>query len=108
MQVSEINNKQMIVTIIGTGLIGGSMALTLKEKGLATRVIGVDVSEQHLTKALALGIIDEATSLQEAVTASDLIIIGTPINAAENLLPQILDLVNKQVVMDVGSTKKNI
>jgi len=98
----------MIVTIIGTGLIGGSMALTLKEKGLATRVIGVDVSEQHLTKALALGIIDEATSLQEAVTASDLIIIGTPINAAENLLPQILDLVNKQVVMDVGSTKKNI
>jgi prephenate dehydrogenase len=38
----------MIVTIIGTGLIGGSMALTLKEKGFASKVIGVDASEQHL------------------------------------------------------------
>jgi prephenate dehydrogenase len=89
----------MIVTIIGTGLIGGSMALTLKEKGFATKVIGVDAREQHLSQALALGIIDEAHSLQDAVA---------PINAAENLLPQILDITNKQVVMDVGSTKNNI
>ncbi len=98
----------MIVTIIGTGLIGGSMALTLKEKGFATKVMGVDASEQHLTHALALGIIDEAHTLQNAVSQSDLIIIATPINAAENLLPQILDITNKQVVMDVGSTKNNI
>ena len=98
----------MIVTIIGTGLIGGSMALTLKEKGFATKVIGVDASEQHLSQALALGIIDEAHSLQNAVTQSDLIIIATPINAAENLLPQILDIATSQVVMDVGSTKNNI
>jgi len=98
----------MIVTIIGTGLIGGSMALTLKEKGFATKVIGVDASEQHLTQALALGIIDEAHTLQDAVALSDLIIIATPINAAENLLPQILDIATKQVVMDVGSTKNNI
>jgi prephenate dehydrogenase len=98
----------MIVTIIGTGLIGGSMALTLKEKGFATKVIGVDASEQHLAQALALGIIDEAHNLQDAVALSDLIIIATPINAAENLLPQILDITNKQVVMDVGSTKNNI
>lgn len=98
----------MIVTIIGTGLIGGSMALTLKEKGFATKVIGVDASEQHLTQALALGIIDEAHTLQDAVALSDLIIIATPINAAENILPLILDVTNKQVVMDVGSTKDNI
>lgn len=98
----------MIVTIIGTGLIGGSMALTLKEKGFATKVIGVDASKQHLEQALALGIIDEAHALQDAVTLSDLIIIATPINAAENLLPQILDIATKQVVMDVGSTKNNI
>jgi len=98
----------MIVTIIGTGLIGGSMALTLKEKGFATKVIGVDASEQHLSQALTLGIIDEAHSLQNAVTQSDLIVIATPINAAENLLPQILDIATSQVVMDVGSTKNNI
>jgi prephenate dehydrogenase len=98
----------MIVTIIGTGLIGGSMALTLKEKGFATKVMGVDASEQHLTQALALGIIDEAHTLQNAVSQSDLIIIATPINAAENILPQILDIATSQVVMDVGSTKNNI
>lgn len=98
----------MIVTIIGTGLMGGSMALTLKEKGFAAKVIGVDASEQHLTQALALGIIDEAHDLQDAVAVSDLIIIATPINAAEYLLPQILDITNMQVVMDVGSTKNNI
>ena len=98
----------MIVTIIGTGLIGGSMALTLKEKGFATKVFGVDAQEQHLTQALALGIIDEALPLHDAVSLSDLIIIATPINAAENLLPQILDIANNQVVMDVGSTKNNI
>lgn len=98
----------MIVTIIGTGLMGGSMALTLKEKGFATKVLGVDVSEQHLTRSLALGIIDEAHDLQDAVALSDLIIIATPINAAEYLLPQILDITNMQVVMDVGSTKNNI
>jgi prephenate dehydrogenase len=61
-----------------------------------------------LTQALALGIIDEAHTLQEAVALSDLIIIATPINAAENLLPQILDIATSQVVMDVGSTKNNI
>jgi len=98
----------MIVTIIGTGLIGGSMALTLKEKGFATKVFGVDAQEQHLSQALALGIIDEALPLHDAVSLSDLIIIATPINAAENLLPQILDIANNQVVMDVGSTKNNI
>jgi prephenate dehydrogenase len=98
----------MIVTIIGTGLIGGSMALTLKEKGFATKVMGVDASEQHLAQALALGIIDEAHTLQNAVSQSDLIIIATPINAAENILPQILDIATSQVVMDVGSTKNNI
>ena len=98
----------MIVTIIGTGLIGGSMALTLKEKGFATKVIGVDASEQHLAQALALGIIEEAHALQDAVALSDLIIIATPINVAENLLPQVLDIATNQVVMDVGSTKNNI
>ena len=71
-------------------------------------MIGLDASEQHLSQALALGIIDEAKSLNEAVALSDLIVIATPINAAENLLPQILDLVDRQVIMDVGSTKNNI
>lgn len=98
----------MIVTIIGTGLIGGSMALALKENGFADKVIGVDANKSHADKAVAMGLVDEVKDLTEAVAASDLIIVATPINAAEALLPHIMKLVNKQVVMDVGSTKKMI
>ncbi|MES2372663.1 MAG: prephenate dehydrogenase [Bacteroidota bacterium] len=98
----------MTVTIIGIGLIGGSMAITLKEKGFADKVIGVDASKAHCDKALALGLVDEIMDLRDAVLSSDLIILATPINVAESLLPEIMKLVDKQVVMDVGSTKKII
>ncbi len=98
----------MTVSIVGIGLIGGSMALALKEKGFADKVIGVDANKQHCEKALELGLVDEIKELKEAVLASDLIILATPINAAEALLPVVLDLCDKQVVMDVGSTKKTI
>lgn len=57
----------MIVTVIGTGLIGGSMALSLKEKGLAKKVIGVDANTGHLARAMELGIIDEYAALTHGV-----------------------------------------
>jgi prephenate dehydrogenase len=98
----------MNVTIIGIGLIGGSMALALKGKGFADKVIGVDANAEHCEKALALGLVDEIMELKEAVLASDLVILATPINVAEKLLPEIMKLVDKQVIMDVGSTKKII
>jgi prephenate dehydrogenase len=98
----------MTVTVIGIGLIGGSMALTLKEKGLASHVIGVDANEEHCRKALELKLVDEILPLQEAVRKSNLVILAVPVNVAEVLLPTILDEVNDQVVMDVGSTKEGI
>jgi prephenate dehydrogenase len=98
----------MTISVIGIGLIGGSMALALKEKGFADKVIGVDANADHCEKALALGLVDEIMELKEAVLASDLIILATPINVAEVLLPGIMKLVDKQVIMDVGSTKKII
>ena len=61
------------VTIIGVGLIGGSFALALKEQQLAKNIIGVDASEKNIEKALTLGLIDEALSLEEAVKKSGLI-----------------------------------
>jgi prephenate dehydrogenase len=88
--------------------MGGSLALSLKKKGLVSNVIGVDQNIEHQNLALQLGIVDEIMSLEDAVAASDLIAIATPINVAESLLPTILNLVNKQVVFDVGSTKESI
>jgi prephenate dehydrogenase len=98
----------MTITIIGTGLIGGSMALALKDLGIAEKVIGVDTNKEHIIKALELGIIDESADMVEAVKQSDLIIVAIPVHSTEELLPLIMDHVNTQVVMDVSSTKEPI
>ena len=99
----------MKITVIGVGLIGGSMALKLKAKGFASLVYGVDQNEKHLLEAKKIGIIDEIASLEYAVKNSDLIIIAIPVDAAKKLLPEVLDLVTQQqTVMDAGSTKSGI
>ncbi|ROI11212.1 prephenate dehydrogenase [Kaistella haifensis] len=99
----------MKITIIGVGLIGGSMALKLKSAGLVSYVFGVDQNENHLTEAKNLGIIDEISSLENAVSQSELVIIAIPVDAARKILPNILDLINEnQTVMDAGSTKHGI
>jgi len=98
----------MTITIIGTGLIGGSMALALKDLGIAEKVIGVDTNKEHIIKALELGIIDESADMVEAVKQSDLVIVAIPVQSTEELLPLIMDHVNTQVVMDVSSTKEPI
>ena len=98
----------MTVTVVGIGLIGGSFALALKDKGIANRVIGVDSQEEHNRKALALRLVDDVKELADAVRESDLIFLAVPVDAASKMLPSILDIVEKQVVMDAGSTKEGI
>jgi prephenate dehydrogenase len=96
------------VAIVGIGLIGGSLALTLKEKGLAHTIIGVDQNPDHQQKAIELNLVDEIADLRDAVKRSDLIVLAIPVNAVKLLLPTVLDLVDQQVVIDVGSTKEGI
>lgn len=92
--------------IIGLGLIGGSMALQLNEKGIASTIIGVDNNKEHATEALQLGLVDEVASLQDAVKNADIIIIAIPVDATVSLLPVLLDMISdEQVVFDMGSTK---
>ncbi|MFC6267271.1 prephenate dehydrogenase [Frigoriflavimonas asaccharolytica] len=99
----------MTVTIIGVGLIGGSMALKLKNQQFASKIYGVDFNEQNLHKALELKIIDEAVNLEFAIKNSDLIILAIPVDSSQKLLPKILDFCTEnQTVMDVGSTKFEI
>ncbi|HAK12110.1 MAG TPA: prephenate dehydrogenase [Chitinophagaceae bacterium] len=99
----------MTVTIIGTGLIGGSMAIALKAHGLADTIIGVDVSETHAARALELQLVDQILPLKEAVQAAKLVVMAVPVDAMNELLPQVLQAANEQqVVMDVGSTKQPI
>ena len=95
----------MNVAIIGLGLIGGSIALELKKNGFSKKTIGVDKNISHCEKAIALNIIDEIQNLENAVLKSDLVIISTPVDASTQIITSILDIVDKQIVMDVGSTK---
>ncbi len=99
----------MKISIIGVGLIGGSIALKLKQKGIADFVYGIDNSNEHLNEALELKIIDAKVDLEYGIKNSDLVILAIPVDAARKLLPNVLDLISEnQTVMDAGSTKAGI
>lgn len=99
----------MKISIIGVGLIGGSMALKLREKNIASFIYGIDNNTQHISDALNLKIIDAGVDLEHGIKNSDLIILAIPVDAARKLLPSVLDLVSdQQTVMDAGSTKAGI
>ncbi len=94
------------VTIVGVGLISGSFALSLKEKGLAKHIIGVSRTEASAKKAIELGIIDEVLPLEEAVKKSDLIYVAIPVDVTVPVMKTIMDLIkDEQIVADAGSTK---
>jgi prephenate dehydrogenase len=96
----------MTISVIGVGLIGGSLAIGLKESGFATHVIGVERNEAHANKAIKLQIVDEILPLPQAIAKSDIIVAATPVDSLTTLIPIILDLMNeKQTLIDVGSTK---
>ncbi|MCQ2605061.1 MAG: prephenate dehydrogenase [Bacteroidales bacterium] len=97
----------MNIVVVGTGLIGGSMAMDAR--GFETRIIGVDANKENLEKAVELGIVDEAMELNQAVKIADLLILSIPVDAARELLPSILDNIREDaVVIDTGSTKAGI
>jgi prephenate dehydrogenase len=91
--------------IVGIGLIGGSVALKCKRNGLATKVIGVDNNPHHCKQALDLGLVDEILSLDDAVAVAQVIILAIPVGAIASILPGLLDKLNGQVIIDMGSTK---
>jgi len=94
------------VTIVGVGLISGSFALALKDKGYAKKIIGVSRTKASTDKAIELGIIDEALPLEEAVKQSDFIYVAIPVDATVTVIKKIMNLVtDKQIVADAGSTK---
>lgn len=99
----------MKLAVVGLGLIGGSMALDLKECGFVSVVYGVDHSEENIKLALELNLIDASCTLEEACKTADLIILSTPVSVVVDLLPKVLDMITEhQTVLDVGSTKSMI
>lgn len=96
------------ICIIGVGLIGGSLALQLHDKKLSSVLLGVDANPEHAKQAIDLELVDLVVDLDEAILNSDVIILAIPVDSIIRLLPSILDRVEKQIVLDMGSTKAQI
>jgi prephenate dehydrogenase len=98
------------ITIIGVGLMGGSVGLACKSRGVARRIVGVDRDAATIAKARELGVIDDSTtSLIEAVRNADLIVVGTPVDrVAELLITAAPHTQPRAIFSDLGSTKNNI
>lgn len=100
----------MNVGVIGLGLIGGSLAIDLRKRGFAEKVLGVENDRLNAEAALKIGLADEIVDLEACVAASDVIVIAIPVGAAVQLLPRVLDLVagTEKVVLDVCSVKESL
>ena len=104
-EVRVFKRGRKVITIVGVGLIGGSLAIRLHEKKLASRIIGVEVNDAHAKKAVELGLVYEILPIDEAIEQSDVIVLAIPVDKLVNLLPSVLDKITDQVVLDLGSTK---
>lgn len=95
------------LTIIGVGLIGGSLARALKQQGYCHEVVGCGRDVTHLRKALELGVIDRfSTNVGEAVTGADMIVVAVPLGAMESCFRAMIGyLAADAVITDVGSAK---
>ncbi|MDG5787587.1 prephenate dehydrogenase [Evansella sp. AB-P1] len=99
------------VLLIGLGLIGGSLALTIKKEHPDCEIIGFDVDKEAGKLALTLQFIDTITeNYKEEAAKADLIILATPVQSAITILDEFLALTFKKncIITDVGSTKEGI
>ncbi len=98
------------ITIIGVGLIGGSFALALREAGADCRFVGYGRNEATLVRACELGITDRySTSIEEAVSGSDVVMVATPVGAIDAVFNDLADVIGPDtVVTDAGSVKQSV
>ncbi|MFO7982633.1 MAG: prephenate dehydrogenase/arogenate dehydrogenase family protein [Desulfuromonadales bacterium] len=98
------------LTIVGVGLIGGSLAMALKEAGAVDEVIGVGRGRANLETALELGVVDEFTQeLQEGVKDADVVFLATPVLTLPRVAEDVLPFMKAGAVLtDGGSVKGSV
>jgi cyclohexadieny/prephenate dehydrogenase len=98
------------LAIVGVGLMGGSIALAARRRGIATRILGVDQQTNALKQARQQGILDDvSTHLQDVATAADVILFCTPVDSiAAGVLEAAAHCRPGTLLSDVGSTKAAI
>lgn len=98
------------VTVIGVGLIGGSLAKSIRKNCLSKKIVGFFRNRERSNRAIKEKIVDEGyLDLKRAVCGSDLIILALPINKIIGFMPKIKKITkNKILIIDAGSTKLKI
>jgi prephenate dehydrogenase len=99
------------ILIIGLGLIGGSLALSLKREGFNGKIYGFDLNKDRIKKAVELGAIDKGFSSYEEIPWEeiDLVILATPVKTFEDVAKEIKKYLKPEtVVSDVGSVKGDL
>ncbi len=97
-------------SILGVGLLGGSVAKALKSRGLVEQVVGWGRNAERLDAAKRLGVIDQvSTSLERAAEGCDLVLAATPVQQIVPALNSASQVADKDCLfLDVGSTKNAI
>ncbi|MEF9995130.1 MAG: prephenate dehydrogenase/arogenate dehydrogenase family protein [Burkholderiaceae bacterium] len=100
----------MRLALIGTGLVGGSLAAAWREAGLVDEVLACDRDPAACASAVALGVADACTdSAAEAVRGADWVVLAVPVGAMAEVLAQIAPALRADaIVTDVGSTKASV
>ncbi|MBI5755915.1 MAG: prephenate dehydrogenase/arogenate dehydrogenase family protein [Nitrospirae bacterium] len=95
------------MVIAGVGLIGGSLALVCREKGIVSEIVGVGRGERNLQDAVSLNVIDRYTlRIEEAVKGADIIVLAAPVGSLTKLAGEIAQHLSPgAIVTDVGSVK---
>ena len=98
------------VAILGVGLIGGSIGLAVRQRGLSDRVIGIGRKPARLRKAKQLGAVTETTTnIERGVSEADFVIVCTPVQYVVEQVREISQYVRSgTLITDVGSTKQTI
>lgn len=97
------------VTIIGIGLLGGSLARELAEHKLCEKIIGVCQSSETAKQALNLKVVDQVLPIEEAVVDADLIVFATPMQVMLPTLELVNELISSDtIITDVGSVKNHL
>jgi len=97
----------MNIAIIGLGLMGGSLALSLRSKIFVSKIVGSDHNETHKEEALKLGLVEEIVEFEDAKKA-DVIILAIPVNGVIGALKELQDVDEHVTIIDLGSTKEKI
>ncbi len=95
------------ISVVGLGLIGGSLCAALKGSGAVNRIVGVDSKESVVIYAESRGLVDlGTTSLKEGVAGAEIVVICVYVNKIVGVAKEVLSLTDKScVVTDVGSVK---